>query len=65
VVPNRCTTMENAATSECDLKIDSMKDFTQPALVSRCRNCKKLMELRDALVALKGRSAMPRISQGD
>jgi len=36
------------------LKINSMKDFNPASLVEQVPELKKLMELRDALVALKG-----------
>ena len=36
------------------LKINSMKDFNPANLVDQVPELKKLMELRDALVALKG-----------
>ena len=37
-----------------DLKISSMKDFNPGSLVDQVPELRKLMELRDALVALKG-----------
>jgi len=53
-VPNRlqedCDTEELAV----QLDIDSMNDFNPASLVGKIPELKKLMELRDALVALKG-----------
>ena len=37
-----------------DLRINSMKDFNPASLVDQVPEMKKLMELRDALMALKG-----------
>ncbi|GGJ89169.1 type VI secretion system contractile sheath small subunit [Pseudomonas matsuisoli] len=53
-VPNR---LQDEATTEelpIDLKINSMKDFNPANLVDQVPELKKMMELRDALVALKG-----------
>ncbi|WP_122876391.1 type VI secretion system contractile sheath small subunit, partial [Pseudomonas viridiflava] len=36
------------------LRVNSMKDFNPASLVEQVPELKKLMELRDALVALKG-----------
>jgi type VI secretion system protein ImpB len=53
-VPNRlqedCDTEELAV----QLDIDSMNDFNPASLVGKVPELKKLMDLRDALVALKG-----------
>lgn len=54
-VPNRL--QEDEATDDdlaVELKISSMKDFSPANLVEQVPELKKLMELRDALVALKG-----------
>ncbi|WP_304640704.1 type VI secretion system contractile sheath small subunit [Pseudomonas sp.] len=53
-VPNR---LQDDAASEdlaVDLRINSMKDFNPASLVDQVPELRKLMELRDALVALKG-----------
>ncbi|PKM29077.1 MAG: type VI secretion system contractile sheath small subunit [Gammaproteobacteria bacterium HGW-Gammaproteobacteria-11] len=53
-VPNR---LQEDATSEdlaVGLKINSMKDFNPASLVEQVPELRRLMELRDALVALKG-----------
>lgn len=53
-LPNR---LQEEGTSEelrVDLRIDSMKDFNPASLVEQVPELKKLMELRNALVALKG-----------
>ncbi len=44
----------NDASLSVDLKINSMKDFSPTSLVEQVPELQKLMELRDALVALKG-----------
>lgn len=55
VVPNRLHNDDNGDDSlNVHLKIDSMKDFNPASLVSQIPELQKLMELRDALVALKG-----------
>jgi type VI secretion system protein ImpB len=53
-VPNRLS--NDAALEELPLniKISSMKDFNPASLAEQVPELKKLMELRDALVALKG-----------
>ncbi|MHB9801217.1 type VI secretion system contractile sheath small subunit [Pseudomonas sp. MT3] len=53
-VPNRL--QDEAAGEELGvaLKVNSMKDFNPASLVEQVPELKKLMELRDALVALKG-----------
>ena len=55
VVPNRLHNDDNGDDSlNVHLKLDSMKDFNPASLVSQIPELQKLMELRDALVALKG-----------
>lgn len=53
-VPNRL--QDDAAEEDLavSLKVNSMKDFNPASLVDQVPELKKLMELRDALVALKG-----------
>ncbi|MPQ71077.1 MULTISPECIES: type VI secretion system contractile sheath small subunit [unclassified Pseudomonas] len=53
-VPNRL--LENNTEDELaiNLEIKSMKDFSPACLVEQVPELKKLMELRDALVSLKG-----------
>lgn len=53
-VPNRL--LEDGVTEDLSvsLKVGSMKDFNPAQLVEQVPELKKLMELRDALVALKG-----------
>jgi len=53
-VPNRL--QEESSTEELAVKVrvSSMKDFNPASLVEQVPELKKLMELRDALVALKG-----------
>lgn len=53
-VPNRL--LEDGANEDLSvsLKVGSMKDFNPANLVEQVPELKKLMELRDALVALKG-----------
>ena len=53
-VPNRL--QEEGGTDELaiNLKVDSMKHFGPASLIEQIPELKKLMELRDALVALKG-----------
>ncbi|WP_024645391.1 type VI secretion system contractile sheath small subunit [Pseudomonas syringae] len=54
-VPNRLQD-EDGVTEELPVKlrVNSMKDFNPASLVDQVPELKKLMELRDALVALKG-----------
>ncbi|MFN3581574.1 MAG: type VI secretion system contractile sheath small subunit [Pseudomonas sp.] len=55
VVPNRLRNDDNADDSlNVNLQINSMKDFNPASLVAQVPELQKLMELRDALVALKG-----------
>ena len=53
-VPNRL--QEEGSTEELgvQLRVNSMKDFNPASLVEQVPELKKLMELRNALVALKG-----------
>ncbi|WP_201191358.1 type VI secretion system contractile sheath small subunit [Pseudomonas fluorescens] len=53
-VPNRL--LEGCDTDELavELHVNSMKDFNPASLVEQVPELRKLMELRDALVALKG-----------
>ncbi|CAE6936827.1 MAG: type VI secretion system contractile sheath small subunit [Pseudomonadaceae bacterium] len=51
-VPNQLD--ENAEELAVSIDINSMKDFNPANLVEQIPELKKLMELRDALVALKG-----------
>lgn len=53
-VPNRLQDEETDDELPVELKINSMKDFNPAAVVEQVPELKKLMELRDALVALKG-----------
>jgi len=45
---------EEAAQMAVSLKFDSMKDFTPDAIVQKVPELKKLMDLREALKAVKG-----------
>ena len=53
-VPNRLQDEETDDELPVQLRINSMKDFNPAAVVEQVPELKKLMELRDALVALKG-----------
>src|SRR5690606_25735490 len=53
-VPNRLNDEAVDEDLAVQLKINSMKDFNPASLVEQVPELKKLMELRDALVALKG-----------
>lgn len=53
-VPNRLQDEQSADELPVQLRINSMKDFNPAAVVDQVPELKKLMELRDALVALKG-----------
>ncbi|RMR00863.1 Type VI secretion protein, family [Pseudomonas savastanoi pv. glycinea] len=53
-VPNRLQDEDSAQELAIDLRINSMKDFNPASLVEHVPEMKKLMELRDALMALKG-----------
>ncbi|MGE6385804.1 type VI secretion system contractile sheath small subunit [Pseudomonas sp. NPDC078416] len=53
-VPNRLQEVESNEELAVQLHVKSMKDFNPASLVDQIPELKKLMELRDALVALKG-----------
>lgn len=53
-VPNRLQDQDDTQELAIDLRINSMKDFNPVSLVDQVPEMKKLMELRDALMALKG-----------
>jgi type VI secretion system protein ImpB len=53
-VPNRLQEEGSKEELAVELRINSMKDFNPANLVQQVPELKKLMELRDALVALKG-----------
>ena len=53
-VPNCLLDKGNAEELAVKLRFNSMKDFNPASLVEQVPELKKLMELRDALVALKG-----------
>jgi len=53
-LPNRLQEEGSSEELRVDLRIDSMKDFNPASLVEQVPELKKLMELRNALVALKG-----------
>ena len=53
-VPNRLQDEQGDDELPVQLRINSMKDFNPAAVVEQVPELKKLMELRDALVALKG-----------
>jgi type VI secretion system protein ImpB len=53
-VPNRLHEDEGNEELAVQLHVKSMKDFNPASLVDQVPELKKLMELRDALVALKG-----------
>ncbi|MGY2339756.1 type VI secretion system contractile sheath small subunit [Pseudomonas sp. SDO5532_S415] len=53
-VPNRLQDDSGSDELVMDLRVDSMKDFNPASLVDQVPELKKLMELRNALVALKG-----------
>lgn len=53
-VPNRLQDEPDAEELPVQLRIQSMKDFNPASLIEQVPELKKLMELRDALVALKG-----------
>lgn len=52
-VPNRLSEEEDAEL-KVNLKFDSMKDFTPENVARQVPELKKMLELREALVALKG-----------
>ena len=53
-VPNRLQDEDDSQELAVDLSLKSMKDFNPASLVEKVPEMKKLMELRDALMALKG-----------
>ncbi|WP_295473408.1 type VI secretion system contractile sheath small subunit [uncultured Pseudomonas sp.] len=53
-VPNRLEDEPQADETAVQLQIRSMKDFSPASLVEQVPQLRKLMELRNALVALKG-----------
>ena len=53
-VPNRLQEEGDTEELAVKLRVNSMKDFNPAAVVDQVPELKKLMELRDALVALKG-----------
>ncbi|HDS1733137.1 MULTISPECIES: type VI secretion system contractile sheath small subunit [Pseudomonas] len=53
-VPNRLQDASDSEELAVTLRVNSMKDFNPASLVEQVPELKKLMELRDALVALKG-----------
>lgn len=52
-VDNKLTD-EEGASMNVSLKLDSMKDFSPESIVDNVEEMKKLMELRQSLIALKG-----------
>jgi type VI secretion system protein ImpB len=52
VVPNRLT--DDGSDMNVTLKIESMKDFSPENIVENVDEMKKLMQLRQSLIALKG-----------
>jgi type VI secretion system protein ImpB len=53
-VPNRLQDGDENQELAIQLRLNSMKDFNPASLVEQVPELKKLMELRDALMALKG-----------
>lgn len=53
-VPNRLRDEGDSEELAVQLRLNSMKDFNPASLVAQVPELQKLMELRDALVALKG-----------
>ena len=53
-VPNRLQEQSDTEELAVELRVNSMKDFNPASLVEQVPELKKLMELRDALMALKG-----------
>ncbi|KKA04100.1 type VI secretion protein [Pseudomonas ogarae] len=53
-VPNRLQEESETEELAVQLRVNSMKDFTPASLVEQVPELSKLMELRDALMALKG-----------
>lgn len=54
VVPNKLVENDPESTLNVELKFDKMSDFNPDALVSQIPELAKLIELREALKALKG-----------
>ncbi|KPX31980.1 MULTISPECIES: type VI secretion system contractile sheath small subunit [Pseudomonas syringae group] len=53
-VPDRLQSKDDAGDLAFSIKVGSMKDFNPASLVEQIPELKKLMELRNALMALKG-----------
>jgi type VI secretion system protein ImpB len=53
-VPNRLSEPREGEDLAVNLRVTSMKDFSPSSLVEQVPELRKLMELREALVALKG-----------
>ena len=53
-VPNRLQEQSDTEELAVELRVNSMKDFNPASLVEQVPELKKLMELRDVLMALKG-----------
>lgn len=53
-VPNRLSEEPDAAEMSMSLKFESINDFSPEAIVRQSEEMSKLLELREALVALKG-----------
>ena len=53
-MPNRLHGEDSTDELAIALRVSAMKDFNPASLVEQIPELKKLMELRDALVALKG-----------
>lgn len=53
-VPNRLQEEGGSDELAINLRVDSMKDFNPASVIDQVPELKKLMELRNALVALKG-----------